>query len=76
VIVASWGGAVLDAQNIAPEFMGPHSIASVLFAEILAYRTDAFDAEPTGWADFWDAEQFPGAAPCRPLPSFPSWKRP
>jgi len=27
---------------------------------VLAYRTDAFDAAPTGWADFWDVENFPG----------------
>lgn len=52
--------ALFDTEGIAPEFMGPHSIASVLFAEILAYRTDAYDAEPAGWADFWDVETFPG----------------
>lgn len=52
--------ALFDTENIAPEFIGPHSIASVLFAEILAYRTDAYEAEPAGWADFWDVERFPG----------------
>lgn len=49
-----------DTENIAPEFIGEHSIASVLFAEILAYRTDAYESEPAGWADFWDVETFPG----------------
>jgi len=52
--------SLFDTKNIAPEFIGPHSIASVLFAEILAYRTDAYPKEPAGWADFWDVERFPG----------------
>lgn len=52
--------SLFDTENIAPDFIGPHSIASVLFAEILAYRTDAYEAEPAGWADFWDVERFPG----------------
>ena len=49
-----------DTENIAPEFISEYSIASVLFAEILAYRTDAYESEPAGWADFWDVEKFPG----------------
>lgn len=52
--------SLFDTENITPEFIGPHSIASVLFAEILAWRTDAYDTEPAGWADFWDVERFPG----------------
>lgn len=52
--------SLFDTENIAPEFIGPHSIASVLFAEILAYRTDAHETEPAGWGDFWDVERFPG----------------
>ena len=49
-----------DLENISPEFVGKHSLASVLFAEILAYRTDAFPEPPQNWADFWDVEKFPG----------------
>lgn len=49
-----------DLENISPEFVGKTSIASVLFAEILAYRTDAFPEAPQNWADFWDVERFPG----------------
>ena len=49
-----------DLENISPEFVGTHSLASVLFAEILAYRTDAFPEAPQNWADFWDVEKFPG----------------
>jgi putative spermidine/putrescine transport system substrate-binding protein len=52
--------SLFDTEAIAPEFIGPHSIASVLFAEILAYRTDAYEEPPAGWADFWDVERFPG----------------
>ncbi|MFT4038170.1 MAG: ABC transporter substrate-binding protein [Thermomicrobiales bacterium] len=49
-----------DLENISPEFVGKHSLASVLFAEILAYRTDAYPEPPQNWADFWDVEKFPG----------------
>jgi putative spermidine/putrescine transport system substrate-binding protein len=49
-----------DLENISPEFVGKYSLASVLFAEILAYRTDAYPEAPQGWADFWDIEKFPG----------------
>ena len=49
-----------DLENISPEFVGKHSLASVLFAEILAYRTDAFPEPPQNWTDFWDVEKFPG----------------
>lgn len=49
-----------DLENISPEFVGTHSLASVLFAEILAYRTDAYPEAPQNWADFWDVEKFPG----------------
>jgi putative spermidine/putrescine transport system substrate-binding protein len=52
--------AYFDLENISPEFVGKHSLASVLFAEILAYRTDAYPEAPQGWADFWDVEKFPG----------------
>ncbi|MEZ4561486.1 MAG: ABC transporter substrate-binding protein [Thermomicrobiales bacterium] len=49
-----------DLENISPEFVGTHSLASVLFAEILAYRTDAYPEAPQNWTDFWDVEKFPG----------------
>jgi putative spermidine/putrescine transport system substrate-binding protein len=49
-----------DLENISSEFVGTHSLASVLFAEILAYRTDAYPEAPQNWADFWDVERFPG----------------
>ncbi|MDQ2651757.1 MAG: extracellular solute-binding protein [Chloroflexota bacterium] len=52
--------AYFDLENISPEFVGTHSLASVLFAEILAYRTDAYPEAPRNWADFWDVEKFPG----------------
>jgi putative spermidine/putrescine transport system substrate-binding protein len=52
--------AYFDLENISPEFVGTHSLASVLFAEILAYRTDAYPEAPQNWADFWDVEKFPG----------------
>ena len=32
----------------------------LLYAEILAYRTDAFPEAPEGWDDFWDIDAIPG----------------
>ena len=52
--------SLFDTANIDSALLRPESFAMVLFAEILAYRTDAFPEPPQGWADFWDAERFPG----------------
>jgi putative spermidine/putrescine transport system substrate-binding protein len=52
--------SLFDTTNIDSALLRPESFAMVLFAEILAYRTDAFAEAPQGWADFWDAERFPG----------------
>ncbi|MBA3414806.1 MAG: ABC transporter substrate-binding protein [Chloroflexia bacterium] len=52
--------ALFDTANIDENLRGPDSFAMVLFAQILAYRTDAFPEAPRGWQDFWDTEDFPG----------------
>lgn len=53
--------SLFDTANIDANLRGPWSFAMVLFAEILAYRTDEFGSDvPQGWADFWDVERFPG----------------
>ncbi len=48
-----------DTENIAPEFIGEHSIASVLFAEILAYRTDAFESGTGGLGRLLECRDVP-----------------
>ena len=37
-----------------------HSVDMLPYAQIIGYRTDAFPEGPQNWADFWDAERFPG----------------
>ncbi len=38
-----------------------HYTGYLIFAEALAYNTDAFpDRHPMSWAEFWDVEAFPG----------------
>lgn len=53
--------SLFDTANLDAALMRPDSFAMVLFAEILAYRTDAFPNAPEGWKDFWDVEAFPGS---------------
>jgi putative spermidine/putrescine transport system substrate-binding protein len=52
--------SLFDTANLDSSLLRPDSFAMVLFAEILAYRTDAYAEAPQGWVDFWDVEQFPG----------------
>jgi putative spermidine/putrescine transport system substrate-binding protein len=52
--------SLFDVDNIDESLRHEYSFGMVLFAEILAYRTDAFPEPPAGWKEFWDAERFPG----------------
>jgi putative spermidine/putrescine transport system substrate-binding protein len=52
--------ALFDTANIDASLRHPNSFGMVLFAEILAYRTDAYPEPPQNWQDFWDVERFPG----------------
>jgi len=52
-------GLVDDGIDAAYRF--EHGLEMLVWAQVLAYRTDAFkDAVPKGWADFWDTKKFPG----------------
>lgn len=53
--------SLFDTENIDSALLRPNGFAMVLFAEILAYRADAFPEPPAGWKDFWDTERFPGS---------------
>jgi putative spermidine/putrescine transport system substrate-binding protein len=44
--------SLFDTANFDSSLLRPDSFAMVLFAEILAYRTDAYAEAPQGWADF------------------------
>jgi putative spermidine/putrescine transport system substrate-binding protein len=48
-------------DGVGKEFRFEYGIEMLVWAQVLAYRTDAFKgAVPKGWADFWDTAKFPG----------------
>jgi putative spermidine/putrescine transport system substrate-binding protein len=53
--------SLFDTAHIPAAYRYPLAVDMLPYAEILAYRTDAFHgAKPTGWTDFWDLKKFPG----------------
>jgi putative spermidine/putrescine transport system substrate-binding protein len=47
--------------GVEPGFRFERGLEMLVWAQVLAYRTDAFKgAVPSGWADFWDTRKFPG----------------
>ena len=52
---------MIDTANIDPVYRDPYAMDMLVWAEVMAYRTDAFKgAVPVGWADFWNTTKFPG----------------
>lgn len=52
---------LVDTANIDETYRYEYALDMLVWAEVLAYRTDAFKgAVPAGWADFWDTKKFPG----------------
>lgn len=52
---------LVDTANIAPLYRSDHACDMLVWAEVMGYRTDAFNgAAPVGWKDFWDTEKYPG----------------
>jgi len=48
-------------DGVGPEYRFEYGLEMLVWSQVMAYRTDAFKgAPPRGWADFWDAEKFPG----------------
>ncbi len=53
--------ALFDTQNIDPVFRYKYAIDMLPYAQIMAFRTDAFGGrKPADWAQFWDTKAFPG----------------
>jgi len=52
---------LVDTDHIDPVYRYDYALDMLVWAEVMAYRTDAFKgAIPVGWADFWDTRKFPG----------------
>jgi len=52
--------SVIDTTNIDKKFYTEHGIGAYSFSFVLGYNTGSVSAEPTGWADFFDTQKFPG----------------
>ena len=51
----------IDISNIPEGQVGDCSVPAMNYGEVLMYRKGAYgDNPPTGWADFFDTEKFPG----------------
>jgi putative spermidine/putrescine transport system substrate-binding protein len=47
--------------GVGKEFRFERGLEMLVWAQVMAYRTDVFGgAVPSGWADFWNIEKFPG----------------
>jgi len=52
---------LVDTANIDPVYRTDYACDMLVWSEVMAYRTDAFNgAVPVGWQDFWDTRKFPG----------------
>jgi putative spermidine/putrescine transport system substrate-binding protein len=52
---------LFDTAHIDPVFRYKYSIDMLPYAQIIAFRTDAFGGrKPNGWKQFWDQKAFPG----------------
>ncbi len=52
---------VIDVTGFPEGTYGEHWIASMFYSTVLAWNTEKYaDNPPTGWADFFDTENFPG----------------
>jgi putative spermidine/putrescine transport system substrate-binding protein len=52
--------SLFDVDNIPEVHRYKYSVDMLPYATVIGYRTDAFPEGPTGQADFWNQETFPG----------------
>lgn len=54
---------LFNVSDIHEHVVRPTMIGKTYWANVMAYRTDAFPSgtHPKSWTEFWDAERFPGA---------------
>lgn len=49
-------------EDVTPEVKQTHRVGNFTYATVLAYNKETFpgDNHPESWAEFWDADRFPG----------------
>src|SRR5215469_4264217 len=52
-----------DAKDVPEEYRTERTVGMALYATVLGYNKNTFpnNSQPKGWAEFWDAQKFPGA---------------
>ncbi|MCA0918732.1 ABC transporter substrate-binding protein [Pseudooceanicola nanhaiensis] len=52
-----------DPSEVREDLVRGYMVGNFMFATVLGYSTEAFGADnhPASWADFWNADAFPGA---------------
>lgn len=52
--------SIIDADDMVDGALMYCGVGTFVWSTVLAYNTDTLKTAPTGWADFWDVEKFPG----------------
>jgi putative spermidine/putrescine transport system substrate-binding protein len=52
--------SVIPKDEILPGFATKYRVANMIYSIQLAYNTDKVKQAPSGWADFFDLQKFPG----------------
>lgn len=52
--------ALFDTANIPASYLKKHYFLMLPYAQVIAYRKDAFDSAPTSVEDLWNVTKFPG----------------
>ncbi|WP_027348674.1 ABC transporter substrate-binding protein [Halotalea alkalilenta] len=52
--------SLFDTANIPEHYLKKHYFLMLPYAQIIAFRPDAFDTPPASAEDLWDTENFPG----------------
>ena len=47
-------------EDFVPGAIQPCGVGFFVWSTVLAYNADKLKSAPTGWADFWDTQKFPG----------------
>lgn len=50
----------LNKADFMPEAIHECGVGTFVWSTVLAYHGDKLATPPSGWADFWDVEKFPG----------------
>lgn len=58
--------AKIDTSDFVPDTQLSCCVGTIVFATVMAWNTETYGGNgPQSWADFWDAEKFPGTRAIR-----------